>query len=520
MLASWGAAKARVLSRRTISFFCLVRRNKSSWLLGKHGGAEMNERDGPAERAPQRRAELRVATLFASVAAASVLVVALTGSSGGGGGGGVALLGAPVRPRLGAACGGCLASILKANAPWAAAPSFDPRDAMLCVSSTCRDATLTALPAQATEQLSALPAGAAARGPSPQSKVLAALNREQHRLDVQQLELNWKRARVFAAFMGPPGASNQMVLADWVPPLDPHGRPVPSWLRFVPAGAGATTRLFGTDGAGDSEAPRVVLSNHSASYCMAHGSCAACTRGGCAWCGGAGICSASCPRLPSVAVYAAGLKACPGPSTLQEEEQAEDAKQLHDLVVDAAHGETGAALVRDNAADETTSIRAETVFSNSTRDQLLNEAGDPAVGKEVAKAKAAGGSRISLAAALAPLNTEQAHLNAKRQMLFFRTETGVVPGAAQEVYDPTVGGGGTFDNWAKPTTTWSLIGRPAPGWLHWGMDNDGGYFNPAGGTQWDPQMLDPAGNRGTDGPATNEYRAHHPHPEDEPMASF
>ena len=124
--------------------------------------------------------------------------------------------------------------------------------------------------------------------------------------------------------------------------------------------------------------------------------------------------------------------------------------------------------------------------------------------------------KISLATAMAPLNAEQAKLNAKREMLFFRTETGVATGMEpDEIYSHTVGGGGQWDNWAKPTTTWSLVGRPTPGWLHWGNDNDGGYFNPVGGSEWDPQMLDPAANKGTWGPATNRYRVRHPHPEDE-----
>lgn len=36
--------------------------------------------------------------------------------------------------------------------------------------------------------------------------------------------------------------------------------------------------------------------------------------------------------------------------------------------------------------------------------------------------------------------------------------------------------------------SWSTIGRPWTGWLHWGNDNDGGYFSPAGGQTWDPEV--------------------------------
>eukprot|EP00287_Rhodomonas_sp_CCMP768_P013885 CAMPEP_0196753782 /NCGR_PEP_ID=MMETSP1091-20130531/91790_1 /TAXON_ID=302021 /ORGANISM="Rhodomonas sp., Strain CCMP768" /LENGTH=140 /DNA_ID=CAMNT_0042101941 /DNA_START=1 /DNA_END=423 /DNA_ORIENTATION=- len=111
----------------------------------------------------------------------------------------------------------------------------------------------------------------------------------------------------------------------------------------------------------------------------------------------------------------------------------------------------------------------------------------------------------TLADALAPLNDEQTRINHDRQMLYFRMETDLHPGEVA----------GDVDNFAKPTTTWSLIGRPMSGWLHWGDDNDGGYLNPVGGTYWDPAVVNPAEDKGSYGPAVNAYKRSHPHPADQ-----
>ena len=355
----------------------------------------------------------------------------------------------------------------------------------------------------------------------------ALLSNEQHRIDTQQLELNWKRARVFASFMGPPGQSTKMVLADWVPPLDPHGRPVPSWLKFVPAGAPGTSGLFGTNGAWDPEtedptrqrSPAVMANN---TMCYARDSCAACVESGCAWCHGAAVCGTSCPALANVKLFAS-LSSCPVALTIQEQEQENDAAELKDLTLMSSQSEVGTKLLKNISAEERKYVKATDVtvtFYPLEHLPLFHDMKDPVLSKMVTKAASNANTKLTLQEALAPLNLEQEHLNAKRQMLFFRTETGVAPGVDHSIYDATVGGGGSWDNWAKPTTTWSLVGRPAPGWLHWGNDNDGGYFNPVGGSQWDPQMLDPAENKGSYGPAVNAYRERHPHPEDEPSAGM
>jgi len=211
------------------------------------------------------------------------------------------------------------------------------------------------------------------------------------------------------------------------------------------------------------------------------------------------------------------LSSCPVPATLAQEEQKEDVKELTDLTRMSSQGEVGSALVKSITREEQKYVNASEQYRPLplTQTPVLGDAGDATVAN-LAQLPVPSAGKISLAAALSTLNVQQEHLNAKRQMLFFRTETGVQPGLEHAIYDPTVGGGGSWDNWAKPTTTWSLVGRPAPGWLHWGNDNDGGYFNPVGGSQWDPMMLDPSENKGTYGPATNGYRAKHPHPEDEP----
>jgi len=492
----------------------------------------------------------RAATLLVAAAAAVAAILAVTGRTGPAGAQLLAFV--PVRPRLSAACSGCLSSILRENPPWASAPSFDPKHAMLCVSASCASATLAARPARGAQELSGLPAGAAApAGASSAAKLTAEMRREQQRLDAQQLELNWQRARLFSQFVGPPGTAKAptMVLADFVPPLDPQGRPVPAWLKFTPAGqpagaspAGAATAsgLFGVGGAWDPEAahpfkvaPTTILTNNT--NCYALDTCSTCLGGGCAWCHGAEVCGTSCPRLWNVQMFTQ-LDSCPAPANVQAQEQAQNTRELEDLTRMSRKSETGDELVKSITTEERRVANAtdlemdasKLTFYPLAKAPFLQDRGDvrtvesPFMPPSLRKAVEAAGEavtkdgKISLATAMAPLNAEQAKLNAKREMLFFRTETGVATGMEpDEIYSHTVGGGGQWDNWAKPTTTWSLVGRPTPGWLHWGNDNDGGYFNPVGGSEWDPQMLDPAANKGTWGPATNRYRVRHPHPEDE-----
>jgi len=486
----------------------------------------------------------RAATLLVAVGAAVAVILAVTGHDGSLGR--TQLLGAPVRPRLSAECSGCLSSILKENAPWASAPSFDPKRAMLCVTASCTGASLGVRPSGGSQELSVLPANAKPGARSSVAKLTAEITREQQRLDAQQLELNWQRARLFSQFVGPPGKATRMVLADWVPPLDPLGRPVPSWLKFVPAGSPGTSGLFNSGAAWDPErefpsrvVPAHILANIT--NCYAHDTCGACLKGGCAWCHGSGVCGTSCPALWNVKMLTK-LESCPAPATVQAQEQAQNARELADLTRMSRKSVTGGVLVKNITAEEKLILNATEVEMDANKlkfyplaeNPFLKDGDggdvrmveDPIVPPSIQAAiKAAGQAvgkdgKISLAAALAPLNAQQAKLNAKREMLFFRTETGVDTGMEHDVYSATVGGGGQWDNWAKPTTTWSLVGRPAPGWLHWGNDNDGGYFNPVGGSEWDPAMINPAANKGTWGPATNGYRMRHPHPEDEPSTAM
>lgn len=542
-----------LISRRS-KHFCFAKKNGGE--CSSFSSTQSSTHFRMSEAWQRSSAARRTATLLALGLAAVVLIMSVSSRTRSDSP--VRLLATPVRPRLSAECSGCLSSILRENPPWARAPSFDPKTAMLCVSSSCHYASLGAPLATTTQQLTALP-GAAKWGASVRSKISAAMTREQDKLDVEQLELNWQRARIFSQFVGPPAkAGHRMVLAEFVPPLDPRGRPVPSWLKFTPAGAPGQTGLFGTGGAWDPETkPKfdpycvtpwcspssthltAVLTNNT--MCYAHDSCSSCLSGGCAWCHGSSVCGTSCPVLPNVQMYTK-LGSCPSPATLQAQEQEEDAKEINDLRVMSAKSEVGPELVKNISFEEQKAVNASDVeiearhftFYPLARTLSLQDEGakgvshreaSPSLAKAVAKAAALAAAhdagKISLAAMLAPLNVAQERLNAKRQMLFFRTETGIATGREpDEIYSHTIGGGGEWDNWAKPTTTWSLVGRPAPGWLHWGNDNDGGYFNPVGGSEWDPQMLNPANNKGTWGPATDRYRERHPHPEDEGPATM
>jgi len=275
---------------------------------------------------------------------------------------------------------------------------------------------------------------AATLGPSKEQLAYDA-----KQLDKQQLALNWQRARVFARYFGGPDAKKQdLVLADWVVPLDTKGRPVPAWLAFQPTNVLATQQLAQLPAAPSSSSPANANANG-----MANGTDAG----------------------DAVEAHA-------------DEEQARNALAIQNLVA-LAKLTSGPALVESDEVMQLR-LRATDVFPKGDK------------------------TGESLAAALAPLNTEQSRINTKRQMLSFRMETGT----------PIGGGGEHFDSVARATTTWSTLGRPMTGWLHWGNDNNGGYFNPSGGGSWDPHVVNPASLKGTFGPATNAWVAKHPHAEE------
>jgi hypothetical protein len=342
-----------------------------------------------------------------------------------------------VKPNGEPACSKCMEHILEANKPWTTS-HLDAEYALSCASEgACAAQVLasTAHPYPTGRTMSLAARESAALAPSKEQ-----LAYDGKQLDKQQLELNWKRARVFAQYFGPPKPQKQdLVLTNWVVPLDLHGRPVPSWLSFQPQ-----TDL------------QAVATPQLAS----------------------GVVMMSPPR------NASGTGTESSMMSRLDQEEAKNAIEMKNLVELSKHTAGYALLEGDKILRA--NLRAVDVFP---------------IGDKTGK---------SLAAALAPLNQEQMNINERRQMLSFRMETGT----------PIGGGEQSFEAIARPTTTWSTLGRPMAGWLHWGMDNDGGYFNPTGGTYWDPHVVNPAAAKGTDGPATNEWKKEHPFAEQEGAAEM
>ncbi|EKX46815.1 hypothetical protein GUITHDRAFT_137822 [Guillardia theta CCMP2712] len=420
-----------------------------------------------------------------------------------------------VNAELRQACAQCMGDILQTNKPWKDA-EIDATGALECIRGACKSATERATlnscflshPSwgdtndASMSLLAQKNFGKKSSTSSSKSDakshimVPRSLFSQQEALDRQQLLLNWKRAKVFASLVGSPWQGKGVKLfTEWVPPLDPQGRPVPSWLRFVPSSKlsqSKTSTMEMEHGNG------TVARN-----CASLSECSACVNGGCLWCGSdAQICSTECPAIQGQLVHEAvetcpaslaGVKSDTSPWGIAVEKQEENLKRLHEMV-ELARKTSGYPLL-----DALKHLRAKKTKEEILLDSKLNA--------------------NSLTRTLAKLNLEQEKINLKRQMLYFRTEVGISTGREGSVYDMTVGGGGTFDPFVKSTTTWSLLGRPTPGWLHWGGDDDGGYLNPVGGSGWDPSVVNPAEN-GQYGPATNAYRKKHPHPESEaPLAS-
>lgn len=147
------------------------------------------------------------------------------------------------RPRGEPACAKCMASILDKNKPWKTS-FFDAGHALSCAGEgACAAQVLAAASsnraAGASSTTSLAASEAATLGPSKEQLAYDA-----KQLDKEQLALNWKRARVFAHYFGAPDAKKQdLVLADWVVPLDTKGRPVPAWLAFQPTNVVGTQEL-------------------------------------------------------------------------------------------------------------------------------------------------------------------------------------------------------------------------------------------------------------------------------------
>eukprot|EP00960_Hanusia_phi_P059004 764046-Hanusia_phi.AAC.13 len=420
-----------------------------------------------------------------------------------------------INAKLKQACGSCMSEILRQNKPWSHA-QIDTAEALQCMKGDCERATekatvnacLLSHPSVAgsvqsgTSLLAQRDFGKKSSSLLSTSKasrpfiVPGSLFSEQKALDRQQLLLNWKRARVFARLAGSPSRGKGVkVFTEWVAPLDPQGRPVPSWLRFEPSSKLSQLQTLTMD--------QKHVNSTLVQSCPALSECSSCVNQGCLWCGSdAQICSKECPAIQGQLVHEA-VETCPASLTGDHwetksyvkagEKQQENLKRLQEMV-ELSRKTSGYPLLNALKHLEAKKSREKMLFNSKSNANLL-------------------------AKTLAQLNFEQEKINMNRQMLYFRTEVGISTGREGSVYDMTVGGGGRFDPFVKSTTTWSLLGRPTPGWLHWGGDDDGGYLNPVGGSGWDPSVVNPAEN-GQYGPATNAYRKKHPHPESEvPLAS-
>lgn len=165
-----------------------------------------------------------------------------------------------VRPRGEPACATCMASILDTNKPWKTS-YLDAGHALSCASEgDCAAEVLAAAGrrgAGGSSTMSLAASEAATLGPSKEQLAYDA-----KQLDKQQLALNWQRARVFARYFGGPDAKKQdLVLADWVVPLDTKGRPVPAWLAFQPTNVLATQQLAQLPAAPSSSSPANANAN-------------------------------------------------------------------------------------------------------------------------------------------------------------------------------------------------------------------------------------------------------------------
>ena len=137
---------------------------------------------------------------------------------------------------VGSECNSCMLNILKQHQPWILRQRSYAEDALSCVYSVkCRKAATSALmdslhdsdPRASEESLAARKNAA---DESPEQMLYTAF-----KLDQRQYDLNWRRAQAFSRLLGGPSQSPPpIVLTEWVPPLDPVGRPVPSWLAFRP----------------------------------------------------------------------------------------------------------------------------------------------------------------------------------------------------------------------------------------------------------------------------------------------
>jgi len=283
-----------------------------------------------------------------------------------------------------AACESCMTRILKQHEPWNHAAYLDPEEAMSCVRGDCEKASTQAMRSagRAVErELQTQGSGSSTTQQLTEAKVsrgadstsMEQFSYDERELDKQQLQLNWKRAKTFAHYFGKPNPKRvDLVMTKWVPPLDPTGRPVPSWLTFEPtamnseqiASAAETADLSQLQGSTDSvwtpkhslaaitqslaeasapanpAAPKAGATSPKADAtasqadaavkkpenCILQTSCHGCTGNGCHWCGGGSICAVSCPAALGAQTYTK-LEQCDAEtSTLSSQPAGSDVK--------------------------------------------------------------------------------------------------------------------------------------------------------------------------------------------------
>ena len=218
---------------------------------------------------------------------------------------------------VGSECNTCMSNVLKQHHPWNLKQRSYAEDALSCVyTAHCRKAATAALidslhdsdPHTSIESLSD---HTNAMEESPEQMMYTAF-----KLDRRQYDLNWKRAQAFTRVLGGPSQNPPpIVLTEWVPPLDPVGRPVPSWLTFKPvdlppwlqptSAANAREQELAEYSAASGSTAGAVADSSLAAHgvCVMQGGCGACVAAGCGWCGTQDVCAVRCAATSGAAVY-------------------------------------------------------------------------------------------------------------------------------------------------------------------------------------------------------------------------
>jgi hypothetical protein len=205
---------------------------------------------------------------------------------------------------VGTECNVCMKDILKKRHPWILNEKSHPEDALSCVFyKDCRkastDALIRALGGGGTTSITMrLFSSRNAIKESPEQLMYSA-----NALDRRQYDLNWQKAQLFARHFGNPASQHPppIVLTEWTPPLDPVGRPVPSWLTFRPVDlppwlqspSPPLQQLTQDDGSsggsasssGTQSPPQPQQQQSAHAVCVMQGGCDGCVAAGFHWCG-------------------------------------------------------------------------------------------------------------------------------------------------------------------------------------------------------------------------------------------